>query len=294
LKQSNKNQPIVFLFILLVGVLVLAACDEAPTRTPFVPPTPPPTPAAYDSVKPAATVDTGNQLPANNTAAATPNNLPTQAAEGLNLPDDDFGRGFSGENPDPTTLAQLFGTPGASGSRTAPPNSLVAPTPTLNFTSSQLKLSSLRISKFLFAYRQASTRIQDIQAQARLVFASANAISDNRVAWNFFFVWLNGNRAWRVQVDIEGQNQPKVNLSEQAPSMLADYNTIDMNRVIDGDELVSRAESAGVRTNLPVQVINFGLDGTTRQPAFMLTNTAQGKQLVLHAYTGQVIRNEFG
>jgi hypothetical protein len=164
----------------------------------------------------------------------------------------------------------------------------------LNFNNSQLRLSSLRNAKFLFAYRQASIKIQDVQPQARLVFASANALTESRVAWNFFFVWLNGNRAWRIQVDIEGQNQPKAILNEQAPSMLADYNTIDMNRVLDGDELVSRAEAAGVRTSLPVQIVNFGLDGATRQPAFILVNTAQGKQVVLHAYTGQVIRNEFG
>lgn len=277
----------------MLGAIILAGCDSEATRPPFVPPTAPPTPASYDSVRPAATVVVGNQLP-NNASTPAPNNLPTLSSDGLNPPEDDYGRGFSGENPDPTTLAQIFGTPGASGSRARPPTSLVDPTPTLNFNNSQLRLSSLRNAKFLFAYRQASIKIQDVQPQARLVFASANALTESRVAWNFFFVWLNGNRAWRIQVDIEGQNQPKAILNEQAPSMLADYNTIDMNRVLDGDELVSRAEAAGVRTSLPVQIVNFGLDGATRQPAFILVNTAQGKQVVLHAYTGQVIRNEFG
>jgi hypothetical protein len=75
--------------------------------------------------------------------------------------------------------------------------------------------------------------------------------------------------------------------------MLSDVGQIDMTRVLDGDELVSRIEAAGLRVNIPVDVVNFQLDGTTRQPSFIMTNVPQGKQLVINSYNGQILRNDF-
>jgi hypothetical protein len=154
-------------------------------------------------------------------------------------------------------------------------------------------LRSSRVS-FLFAYRQVLVRVQAIQRQATLVFASAQNLRSDRTTWAFLFSWPEGRKTWRVIFDARAdQSQPDIQLTEVATTMLPEAGQIDMTRVLDGDELVSRAESNGLKINIPVDIINFQVDGQSRLPSFVLTNVPQGKQVVLNAYSGQIIRNDF-
>ena len=95
---------------------------------------------------------------------------------------------------------------------------------------------------------------------------------------------------WRIIFDTQDN---RLDLREVAPSMLNDANLIDMNKVLDTPDLVDRASAGGVNINLPVDIINFQIEGQTKQPAFIFTNVAQGKQVAVQAYTGQIIRNDF-
>jgi len=284
-----------------LGLILLASCfllltgcgEEATTLPTFQPPTAPPTPIAFDSVPPAATIGGGRTTQA--AVTVEPDTAPPPTPTPIS--DDDSGRGFI--NADSTALAAVFGTPGPGqvkpGGSGKP--SGVLPTPTLNLSPGQINIASLRTNRvsFLFAYRQAFARIQAVQRQARLVFASATVLKPERTIWNFFFVWPEGRKMWRIVFDANAaQPQPGLEITEVAPSMLADAGQIDMTRVLDGDELVSRAEAAGLRVSLPIDVVNFQLDGLSRQPSFVMTNSPQGKQVVINAYTGQVIRSDFG
>ncbi len=296
LGKGVRGLGLLCLFLLLASYfLLLTGCGEEATLPPtFQPPTAPPTPIAFDSVPPAATVGGGRTTQAAVTVEidTAPPPTPTPISD-----DDDTGRGFI--NADSTALAAVFGTPGPGqvkpGGSGKP--SGVRPTPTLNLSPGQTNIASLRTSRvsFLFAYRQAFARVQAVQRQARLVFASATVLRPERTIWNFFFVWPEGRKMWRIVFDANAsQPQPGLELTEVAPSMLADAGQIDMTRVLDGDELVSRAEGAGLRVSLPIDVVNFQLDGISRLPSFVLTNSPQGKQVVINAYTGQVIRSDFG
>jgi hypothetical protein len=154
-------------------------------------------------------------------------------------------------------------------------------------------LRTSRVS-FQFAYRQALARVQLLQRQSVIVFASAQNLKPERTTWTFYFSWVEGRKTWRVIFDARSeQAQPDLQLEEVASTMLSDVGQIDMTRVLDGDELVSRIEAAGLRVNIPVDVVNFQLDGTTRQPSFIMTNVPQGKQLVINSYNGQILRNDF-
>ncbi|MEI6047194.1 MAG: hypothetical protein WCS37_22860, partial [Chloroflexota bacterium] len=290
--KSNKRL-LITVFALGLTLLLIGACGEEPvTRLAYIPPTPPPTPANFDNVSPAATLALGAR-----TATLAPPVYYTPQPVISSQSEDDANRGFI--NADPTLMAQILGTPGpghpTSSSGSGKPSG-IRPTPTLNASSGQTTIGSLRTSRvsFLFAYRQTLTRVQLVQRQAVIVFASAQNLKPERTTWTFYFSWLEGRKTWRVIFDARAeQAQPDLQLEEVAPSMLSDVGQFDMTRVLDGDELVSRIEAAGLRVNIPVDVVNFQLDGTTRQPSFIMTNVPQGKQLVISAYSGQILRNEF-
>ncbi|MEI7554880.1 hypothetical protein [Candidatus Chlorohelix sp.] len=291
--NKARKRLIFTVFTLWLNLFLVAACgEEFATRSSYIPPTPPPTPANFDNVSPAATIAIGVRT----TTTASLNYytpLPTPTLQS----DDDANRGFI--NADPTLMAQIFGTPGPgnsipSGGSGKP--SGVRPTPTLNTSSGQTTIGSLRTSRvsFQFAYRQALARVQLLQRQAVIVFASAQNLKPERTTWTFYFSWLEGRKTWRALFDARSeQAQPDLQLEEVASTMLSDVGQFDMARVLDGDELVSRVEAAGLRVNIPVDVVNFQLDGLTRQPSFIMTNAPQGKQLVINAYNGQILRNDF-
>jgi len=200
---------------------------------------------------------------------------------------------------DPTALAKLLGTPGPGsqpGGAALPtlkgsPNRGV-PTPTLNTSPGQSRIDALRSTKvsFVAAYKQALGKVEQVQSSPKLAFASANILRPERTAWSFLFLAPDGNKMWRVIFDSTG---PKLDINEQAPSMQADASIINMEKVLDSEELLRKAESGGLKLNLPVDIFNFQVEGVSRQPCFVLTNVTQGKQVAINAYTGAVVRDDF-
>jgi hypothetical protein len=298
------------LSLLALCLLLLSACGGdtvRPSPAPFVPPTAPPTPASFDEVPDAATAAAIRRItptpadvtrPPNTAIAATP--TPATAS----LPDDnrDGAVDSAPDKIDPTVLAKLSGSVGpgslpggalptlVGGTNGRPARS--APTPTLNTSPNQSRIDALRNSKvsFLTAYKQALGRVQQVQAGPKLVFASANILRPDRTAWSFQFLSADGLKMWKVIYDSNG---PKLDINEQAPTMQSDASKIDMDKVLDTDELLRRAESNGLKLSWPVDIFNFQVEGTTRQPCFIMTNIAQGKQVAINAYTGAVVRDEF-
>jgi hypothetical protein len=291
--------------VLVLCWFLLSGCGAEtarPNASPYVPPTAPPTPANFENVPDAATAA------ARRTAvplAAKPSSGPTATPALATLPEDNpENRGVESapDKADPTTLAKLLGSPGPGslpGGASIPLTASsgnnpgkAAPTATLNTGPGQTKIEALRNGKvsFLGAYRQAIGRVQPIQSDVRLAFASANILKPERVVWSFLFVTPDGERMWKVIFDSTG---PKLDMIEQAPTMLTDAMTIDMNRVLDGDELLRRAEQVGLKLSWPVDIFNFQVEGNTRQPCFIMTNVSQGKQVAINAYTGAVVRDDF-
>ena len=206
-----------------------------------------------------------------------------------------------------TQLNNLLGTPGpraptkpvlyyptnTAGSRLSGQPSRAYPTPTLDIISStQPRILDVRNTKVSFqnSYRFALVQMGNLQPAARLIFATANILSPSRTVWSFQFVWLEGNKAWKVIYD---SNQTSVNINEMAPpGRLIDAQLIDMSRVLDSPALIDKAAATGLQVLLPIDIVNFQVEGLTHQPCFVLTNLNQGKQVVINAYTGAIIRNE--
>ncbi|HEX2911807.1 MAG TPA: hypothetical protein VH186_13445 [Chloroflexia bacterium] len=297
----------------------LSACGETPrTPTPsYAVPTPPPTPANYDNVPAAATVGSvsraGGPAPAAPVPAVTQvSSFTTLGPETVPALSDDSSDNNQPDGPservlvdiDPTALAKLYGAPGPGyipgGSLPVSPGpkrsglpSRAAPTPTLSTNPNAVRIESLTNTPvtFLQAYRQASIKLLEVSRTARLAFASANILKPDRTTWTFFFVATEGPRMWRVIFDSEGN---RLDLREVAPSMLADSSIIDITKVLDSSDLLEKAAINGLNLKLPVDIINFQIEGLSKLPCFIFTNVAQGKQVAVNAYTGQVMRNDFG
>lgn len=300
--------------LLTLCLIALAGCGtEAaarPSPSPFVPPTAPPTPANFGDVPDAATAAARRSIvPATGVNAnGRPSGTagPTATPATATLPDNPEGQERDLESApdkvDPTTLAKLLGSPGPGSlpggtlptlvGGTSGRSNRSAPTPTLNTSPSQSKIEALRQGKisFLTAYRQALGRVQQADPEARLAFASANILRPERSTWSFLFISSNGQKMWKVIYDSTG---PKLDMNEQAPAMQADAALIDMKKVLDGDALLRKAESAGLKLSWPVDIFNFQVEGVTRQPCFIMTNVSQGKQVAINAYTGAVVRDDF-
>ncbi len=242
----------------------------------------------------------------------TPDLYATIASDGSNqdlaLPT--FGRPpdrDTGPTANVTQLNNLLGTPGpraptkpvlyyptnTAGSRLSGQPSRAYPTPTLDISSStQPRILDVRNTKVSFqnSYRFALVQMANLQPAARLIFATANILSPSRTVWSFQFVWLEGGKAWKVIYD---SNQTSVNINEMAPpGRLIDAQLIDMSRVLDSPALIDKATTSGLQVLLPIDIVNFQVEGLTHQPCFVLTNLNQGKQIVINAYTGAIVRNE--
>ncbi len=313
LSRYTKQGGACFL-ILCLALLLLAACGESDRTTPasFGVPTAPPTPANYNGVPDAVTVGSATRQPRSGRSpspvAADPRLNQPAPTPTVTAPDDEEdGVGGPGEriinDADPTALAKLFGTPGpgyqpggslplTAGPRRSGQASRAAPTPTLNTNPGAVRIESLRTTQvtFLTAYRQATVKVVEASRSAKVVFASANILKPERTVWSFLFVAPEGPRMWRVIYDSEGS---KLDLREVAPSMVDSIKLIDMSKVLDSPALVEQAGNNGLNVTLPVDIISFQVEGLTKQPCFIFTNVAQGKQVAIHAYTGQVLRNDF-
>ncbi len=300
---------------LLSVVFLLSACGEPPRPTPdYAIPTAPPTPANYEGVPAAATAGPVSR-PTPQKASPRPGDqslptdtplTPTVSGDSGDEPDGSSGGPGARliDGTDPTVLARLYGTPGSGalpgqgglalspGVRRSGQPSRPLPTPTLNTNPQAVRIESLRTSQasFLFSYKQAAIKILEVSRTARPVFASANVLKPDRTTWSFLFVAPEGPRMWRVIFDTEGN---RLDLREVAPAMVSDASLIDMSKVLDSSVLLERATAAGLNTALPVDIVNFQLEGQTKQPCFIFTNVAQGKQVALQAYTGQILRNDF-
>lgn len=319
--------------LLISVIILAACGPSTPTQYAAVlpTPTPPPTPANYNNVPDAATVAIRGSLPtataissqfdnSNNVGSNpgyvlvtdTPDLLATIAASGSNQvldlptfglpPDNNDGNISGGVNP--TQLSSLLGTPGPlpgqsyinptlAGTKGSGVPSRPLPTPTLNTGPNQAKIINLSTTKVTFqnAYHFALAAAVKMEPDARVIFASANVLSSSRTVWTFLFVWLAGNRAWRVIYD---SNAASPDITEVAPpGRLVDAELIDMNRVLDTPQLILKATANGLQTLLPVDIVSFEVDGVIHQPCFIMTNVSQGKQVVINAYTGEVVRNEF-
>ncbi len=301
----------------MLGILV-TACSEAARPTPgsIGTPTAPATPADYAGVPDAATFGAiarpsvgrpgqaaTSATKGNNGAGPTPTPGPTAEAE----PDPEEGVSGPGDRviieADPTALARLYGSPGpgprpggglaaTSGPRSNVQPRRPAPTPTLSTNPQAVRIETLRLTpvSFLAAYKQASLKLLEVTRTGRLVFASANVLKADRAVWTFMFLAPEISRMWRIIYDTEGN---RLDLREIAPSMADDLARIDMSKVLDSPALIERAGLNGLNLTLPVDIVNFQVEGLSKQPCFIFTNVAQGKQVALHAYTGQIIRNDF-
>src|SRR5689334_11789397 len=105
--------------MLVIAVIILAACGQETVRSnpsPYVPPTAPPTPSNFDEVPDAATAAAITRNAPSFSArpggavAATPTATPALAV----LPDNPENREVDSapDKVDPTTLAKLLGSPG--------------------------------------------------------------------------------------------------------------------------------------------------------------------------------------
>lgn len=302
----------------LLLIILLTACGEserlaAPSHEP---PTARPTPANYSGVPDAATLGPVSRpavsSPTPVSVPSSPVNLAVQPSPTVSSGDeqDSEDEGVAGpgdrllDGADPTALARLLGSSGSGyqpgsdflpltpGAKRNGQPSRPAPTPTLNTNPNAVRIESLRTTQvsFLVAYRQAAVKAVEGSRTAKLVFASANVLKPDRTVWSFLFVAPEGPRMWRVIYDSEGS---KLDLREVAPSMLNDAKLIDISKVLDSPALIEQAGNLGLNVNLPVDIVNFQVEGLSKQPCFIFTNVAQGKQVAINAYTGQVLRNDF-
>ena len=155
------------------------------------------------------------------------------------------------------------------------------------------QLNTLRTTKvsFLTAYNRAAKAVLAIQPAARIVLAQANYFTTARTGWSFYFVWPTGPKMYVATFD-SAQANISINDS-QLPLLTQDAGQIQMERVLDSPAIVAKAQAAGVAITTPIDSIYFERYGTPPVPAYVCTNGNEQKQLIINAYTGQIIKNDF-
>ena len=155
------------------------------------------------------------------------------------------------------------------------------------------QLNTLRTTKvsFLTAYNRAAKAVTAVQPAARIVLAQANYFTTARTGWSFYFVWPGGPKMYVATFD---SAQANISINDSQPPILTqDAGQIQMERVLDSPAIVAKAQAAGIATTTPIDSIYFERYGTPSVPAYICTNGIEQKQLIINAYTGQIIKNDF-
>jgi hypothetical protein len=79
----------------------------------------------------------------------------------------------------------------------------------------------------------------------------------------------------------------------QSPILVQDAGQIQMEKVLDSNTVVTKVLATGVPATLPIDSILFERYGTPPVPAYTCINGGSQQQLIINAYTGQIIRNDF-
>jgi hypothetical protein len=101
-------------------------------------------------------------------------------------------------------------------------------------------------------------------------------------------------KMWVVTFDSD-QAKPVVDGSRQ-PILVNDAGQIDVAKVLDTFVLVDRIAAKGFPPNTPVDTLILQMYQTKdkkRIPAWYLVNSTFNRQLVVNAYTGDIIENSF-
>ncbi len=155
------------------------------------------------------------------------------------------------------------------------------------------QLNTLRTTKvsFLTAYNRAAKAVTAIQPAARIVLAQANYFTTARTGWSFYFVWSGGPKMYVATFD---SAQANISINDSQPPILTqEAGQIQMERVLDSPAIVAKVQAAGIATTTPIDSIYFERYGTPPVPAYVCTNGIEQKQLIINAYTGQIIKNDF-
>ena len=155
------------------------------------------------------------------------------------------------------------------------------------------QLNTLRTTKvsFLTAYNRAAKAVTAVQPAARIVLAQANYFTTARTGWSFYFVWPGGPKMYVATFD---SAQANISINDSQPPILTqDAGQIQMERVLDSPAIVTKAQAAGIATTTPIDSIYFERYGTPSVPAYICTNGIEQKQLIINAYTGQILKNDF-
>lgn len=183
----------------------------------------------------------------------------------------------------------------ASKSITAPISTKSAgtATPTAVPNLNALNLNSIKTTKvtFLQAYNLASLKVMAVQPAAKLVLAEATYFTTSHTGWIFYFVWPQGSKMYVATYD---SALPQVQLNDNQPPIMTQYaGLVNAKKILDTPTVIAKIEATGISGNTLIDSFQFEPYGTPSVPAFIAINASSQKQLVVNAYTGQVLENQF-
>jgi|GEM_PF-1755806 len=154
-------------------------------------------------------------------------------------------------------------------------------------------------ASFRNVYNQAIGRIQEIDPSSGLVLAQTSLIGPTRAVWMLYFVKPKDDKQpddkmWVVTFDTD-QAKPGVD-SNRKPILVNDAGQIDVAKVLDTFVLVDRVAAKGFPPTTPVDTLILQMYQTKdkkRIPAWYLVNSTFNRQLVVNAYTGDIMENSF-
>jgi hypothetical protein len=146
---------------------------------------------------------------------------------------------------------------------------------------------------FRNAYNQAISRGFTPDPEVKLVLAQTNQLTPDRAVWQLYFVKSSTNKMWAITLDSQGGF---ISDDKQKPILATDSGLIDPAKVLDTPALIQKLGTLGFPPPTPVDTLIlqvYTLPDKRRVPAWYLINTVYNRQLVVNAYSGDIIENSF-
>ncbi|NWJ46315.1 MAG: hypothetical protein HXX08_10600 [Chloroflexi bacterium] len=175
---------------------------------------------------------------------------------------------------------------------TATSTPYILPTYTPVPVNSSLGILSQARGAFKEAYAKAFSRIE--QPGAALVLAQTNQFGTDHITWNLYFVKSDTEQMWVVAYDsVRGILRVD---DTQKPILLSDVGQIDITKTLDSNIAAQRLVARGFSAQTPVDTFILQLYQTQdnkRIPAWFAVSSAYNRQVVLNAYSGDIMENNF-
>ncbi|MEI7554879.1 hypothetical protein [Candidatus Chlorohelix sp.] len=168
----------------------------------------------------------------------------------------------------------------------------ILPTYTSVPINSSLGILSQARGSFKEAYARAFSRIE--QPAATLVLAQTNQFGADHVVWNLYFVQPDVMKMWVIAYD-SARGILRVD-DTQKPILLSDAGQIDITKTLDSNIAAQRLVARGFSAQTPVDTFILQLYQTQdnkKIPAWFGVSSAYNRQVVLNAYSGDIMENSF-